>query len=381
MSVTRAFCGVEFDECKGLCRATCFHTCLTFSASVRPVLQQIEQDYIPPEPTCSATEYSEINRVPLKSLVGLWVILAAAVGVALAVAIGHYLVLRRLKPQSKAAIDARLQPFKDSLRATLSVRSAAAAFQHAGAQRRARDAAVATPPGADEPSSSDGRGSSAAATDARRRWASVKSKSLRESDKARAAVESLGIVSEGRDAEEGAKAASPGTEPGGAGEAPPRGRHWAALAGKVCQPDADPPAAHGAAAPSGKERADMAQRSACSAAAGAGLAGESVAQRSGASEPGPQAHDLGASRRAMPSAAQTDAQVRAHAAAAQGAQANSGAPIQALAQHAAALAAQPVAPLTQHDLTAELAALIGVVKSVDARVAALMAAAQDGREQ
>ena len=98
------------------------------------LLQDLESDYVPPEPTCSTTEFTETTQVRVHSLYGLWVILAGAIVIAGLAATAHYLILKKLRPERKRAIDDRVAPF---IRA-VSVRSAASAFQRAGAANRQR---------------------------------------------------------------------------------------------------------------------------------------------------------------------------------------------------------------------------------------------------
>ena len=104
-------------------------------------VQDLESEYVPPEPTCGATEFSETNQVHVRSLYGLWIILAGAVLLAGLVAIAHYLVLRKVQPERKRAIDERMTPFRDSfkaLRGVVKVPQAAEAFRKAGEARRQR---------------------------------------------------------------------------------------------------------------------------------------------------------------------------------------------------------------------------------------------------
>jgi hypothetical protein len=116
-------------------------------------MKDLETQYVPPAATCDATQFSETNQVHVRSLYGLWVILAFAVLIAGLAAVIHYLVLTKVQPERKKAIDERMVPFRESFRGLVRVPAAAEAFRKAGEARRlqsGRPAGDATAPGACE---------------------------------------------------------------------------------------------------------------------------------------------------------------------------------------------------------------------------------------
>lgn len=105
-------------------------------------LQEIKQDYVPPKPSClESTEFSETNRVHVRALWGLWIILAAAVFLATVGALVHFFIVKRKKPEQQQLITARVKPFRDTFSSMMhvpSVPSVVEAFQSAGRSRRNR---------------------------------------------------------------------------------------------------------------------------------------------------------------------------------------------------------------------------------------------------
>lgn len=96
----------------------------------------------PPPPKCLvATEFDETNQVKLPSMAGLWIILAAAIAIASAVAAAQYLISRAQGGRRQKDIEARASHYVRAMSMHLpTVTHAASAFAAAGSARRARRA-------------------------------------------------------------------------------------------------------------------------------------------------------------------------------------------------------------------------------------------------
>jgi hypothetical protein len=127
-------------------------------------LADIEKDHVPPKPSClESTEFSETNRVKVRSLWGLWIILASAIGLAAVSSIFHYFVLKHTKPEEQQLISARVKPMRDSLTKAITAPSVVEAFRSASSGRGNRkttpDASTADAAQTHEASlSAEGRG-------------------------------------------------------------------------------------------------------------------------------------------------------------------------------------------------------------------------------
>jgi hypothetical protein len=92
---------------------------------------------VPPKPAClESIEFSETNQVPVRSLYGLWVILAAAIVIAMLAACVRFYIIKRTKPEQRQLLNDRVKPFRESLRRVVSMTSVTEAFRTAGASAR-----------------------------------------------------------------------------------------------------------------------------------------------------------------------------------------------------------------------------------------------------